>query len=138
MSDRHRNYFQELHCSRDNEHALEARFEKHPVIQRLSRKILAAKTQMTQIVGPDIQHWLRLEEMLNERETILEKLYFNAGFEHGHSAGKAVALRSFSSDNNQKYQSLADHLRSMILKGDHPRDAAMAALIETAWVFATR
>ena len=138
MPRRIRNPFREMFNSDNGMLLLDKRLDEDPRVRRLTRRILAYHEQMKNALGSDLQIWLNLETLLNERVLVFEEAFFNFGFKHGYATGEAETLRAFDASGEKGCRAAADQIRRLILEEGLSPEAALAALLENARALALR
>ena len=122
-------------------HAVDRAIERRLPLKKLRRRIRRATHEMHEALGEHADLWLRLEPLLGELRALREEAYFDLGYEHGLTAGRAEALRALADAATARTttgdaRAFADVVRDLAVQSDLPLPLTVAALLETAWALA--
>lgn len=123
------------------EHSVDSIIARRLPQKKLRCRINKATENLLKILGNQKTLWLQLEELLNEYCAHREHAYFDLGYEHGLTAGRAEALRAIGKTGVRNFptrvsRDLADHLRDIAVQSGLSMPLTMVVLLETAWAIA--
>lgn len=127
-----------VHREAPEGHAIDNAVDRRLPLKKLRRRIRHATDELVAALGDRRRLWLRVEELLGERQLRREAAYFDLGYEHGLAAGRAEALRALvdATPARREARAFADTIRDLAVQVDLPRPLTVAALLETAWALA--
>lgn len=128
--------FEKLANDSGGEHPVDMLVASRLPLTELGARIRDAVDDLRIALDERERLWGRVEELLNERNLTRNEEYFNLGYEYGLAAGRAEALERLRGNGDLDALEFAERLRVLVKEIDLPFGSAIAALLETAWVFA--
>lgn len=103
---------------------------------KLRKRIRELTLRMAKTTGKQRETWVALEPLLNQYRYEREEMYFNLGYEYGVAAGRGEAFHKLGGAGAEPTRALIERLRWMATEAGLPTRDTVAAIVETAWVFA--
>ncbi len=131
-----RNPFKEIDRPQGQDHPIDL-IAKERMPHDFAERIKVASGHLLQALGDQRKPWVELEALLNEYRQKREEVFFNIGYEHGHTAGESRALSMIHYyEPNTEYRLYVDHVREQVLLHQMPPMVRVATLLEVAWTLA--
>ncbi len=136
MGGRSRNFYRDANPSDSEAHPIDDEIERRLRHATLRKRIINAQDRVVAALGEQRHVYLRLEELIGDRQIDREEAMFNLGFEHGIVQGRADALTATLRRQGARGRALAARLAQLATNAGLGQGRELAALLEVAWAMA--
>ena len=131
---RARNYYREMERPPEDGNPIDAAVKRLVPQKGVQKRIVRLQEQVQAKLGKDTQPFLDLETLRNDVGDEREEVYFNLGYEHGHTAASTRARKGLAL--SKETEELARDILERTVQAQLPPIETMLALLDTLWAVA--